>query len=212
MCPLPIPRDVVAEISRLRAAGETVDSIRDAINAGFQHPQGKEFSRNTVHNYTKKYDAISAEERRLDQPVSWNTLGEDFGIPWDDLPFLLQVWAFWIGRPPLAREVLWWWKIHKAVPDAPENIVWAVTIVFTAVERYEKTTGQATDWAPDWAFLAFKPWFSHERHKEYESQLAQGLIRQGHLRISEVGDQFYLQDSYDEAAEHWNTLTTIEFQ
>ena len=199
MCPSPVPEHIISEIGRLRGIGGTVDSITESINKDFEHPKGGSvrFARNTVHNYMKKYDSMTAEDRLLDQPVDWNAIEENLGVPWDAVAFLFQVWFLHIQRLPMGREVLWWWKIHRAAPDAPVKIVKAVSEIFASVERYEGTTGEATDWMPDWAFLAFQPWSSRERSREYERMVKLEQIPRGHFRISEVGDNVTLENSFD---------------
>jgi hypothetical protein len=185
------PQTIVA-IYHLRGQGKSIDMILEELGDG-------RVSRGTVAKYTKQFDSFPDVVKERYRPFEWHLTGE-YGLPWCSSAYLLDMWVQiqedWADEtrvlpprvprlPPTVRQVLWWWRVHLAVPDvvnAFDIYVWAEH--FVRREMFSEVLGTPSDMADLEAYLAFRPWSGPKNLFMYSRAIAEE-------RIPPLPDAFY---------------------
>ena len=144
-------------------------AIYDALFAEYgESGENKAVSERTVGNWIEKFKKIPAEALDEDAPFEWHRL-EEYGLPWEASPYILDIWASILVARPLTtvRAVRWWWRVHLAAPElSPLNIVF-MAAEFEHRELVHEVFGQTMEMADLEAFLAFKPWIDEQHLLAY---------------------------------------------
>jgi len=183
----PIPYSIRRRIWDLRKSDcLSLDKIQERI--GQEHAYNPELppapARRTIAKYLKMFDAIPFD-RNLDRPFELNEL-DTYGLPWEAGEYVLGMWrnthSPWSGfinvvtgmplPKPTARQVRWWWRIHRAVPVFGETDVWFLSELFVVREFVKDVLEEDVAFDDLEAFLAFGPWESEEALDKYNSAIA----------------------------------------
>ena len=174
---------VILEVKGRRAEGLTLDQIQNRMqqardNGSVTSPMP---SRNTIAKYTREYDILPLPKKNLDKPFEWHLM-EEYGLPWEASPFLLEMWASFLGwgkyfpiSNPSVREIRWWWRIHLAAPELDKEFIWRIAQWFLARELVQVLLNVPLELADLEAFLAYKPWVEANR-EAYERAISHDMI------------------------------------
>ena len=62
---------------------------------------------------------------------------------------------------PLAREVIWWWRVHLVDLELDFGWVWKITQWFVVRELIHDILGSPLDLSDLEAYLAYAPWYKN---------------------------------------------------
>lgn len=166
------------EAYELHRAGFGPSAIRKFLSDRFP---GSVVSLRTITTWVGGFKGLRRETVDLDSPYQWLRLDE-YGLPWESGAYLLGMWAemneYWawvatdLDKPvrasPTVRQVLWWWRVHLAVPDATDHLdiyLWAED--FVRYELFRDVLGESIDFAGLEAYLAYGPWRGSDKLNRY---------------------------------------------
>jgi hypothetical protein len=122
----------------------------------------------------------------LDEPFQWHKLTE-YGIPWDASGYLLTLWhGIWKGELVdsvedvqwiTARDMLWAWRVHLAVPDMWHSFVLWWGRQLASVEMRHIVLGTEPDFDGYYQYLAFQELDGDEGARNYAKALAEGYVK-----------------------------------
>lgn len=179
--PKRLEEEKIQKIRGLRAIGKSIDEISQEMDLLDEH-----VSRGAIHKITKSWDSLTDEEKQGDKTVEWENI-EEYGLPWESSGYLLEHWwrfAFenvdpntdHYGDKPTVRLVKWWWRIHQAVPSAPQEVVARLAGDFASIEQGSDAQSWDLDFDGLWQYMAFKPWENDESGQAYLEATENGQI------------------------------------
>ena len=159
--------------------GRTIDAIMDELASA-----DLRVSRGAVAKYTKEWDSQDEAAKDNDRPFEWHRL-EEYGLPWEAGCYLLEIWSLAKSRvlhedssdgerdvpfpEPTVREALWWWRVHKAVPEVGLGDVHQMARTFVDRELAHQLLKQPMYVADLEALLAWRPWEKGRKDAYYEA-------------------------------------------
>ena len=167
------------EIKSWRATGRTIDAIEIAMqetrDAGVVKTEMP--GRGSIAKYSKQYDDLPQEKKKLDEFFEWHRLDE-YGLPWEASAYVLELWRYALesGVYPLkdtdvalpsVRQVRWWLRVHQADPDLDMSGVLHLAGAFGMRELYHDLLEMPLELVDLGALLAYKPWRDDEHRQTY---------------------------------------------
>jgi hypothetical protein len=176
----------------LRREGLAYETIAETLSG--EAEDGRKFDRATIYRVCK-----NMPDSPLDEPFRWHKL-EEYGIPWEasgfimdmlnevhkfrgfvikyknELPFIVPARLI-----PTFREVIWWWRVHQATPEIPQQVGYLGDISelsnsFVVREMAHELLKLPLETADLEACLALKPWLNEERHSDYHEMVELGVV------------------------------------
>ena len=149
-----IPYSTQLQIGLLYEQRASIDKVFEELH----HDGIPSVARSTVQTYVNEY---KNKWRPILRPVDWSTLPE-FGLPWESLGLLLQIWRDTWGDPrqPTVTECRWWWRIHCAVPDAHPSQVRQLAFPFVLRDALRLLGDPNVPQADSdlWAWVSYRLW------------------------------------------------------
>ena len=183
--------------------GFSAGAITSTLEQEFDEP----VSKRTVERWIGKFKKLPSENTGLDQPFHWH-LFEDYGIPWEASELILSLTRFILLEPVVddfefsqegpitVRQVIWWWRVSRAVPELWEESTIPLYDLYSMAQRFvfrevERDVLQLpVDFSDLEAHLIYKPWIGGldgDNHLFYEQAIRKGEISElTELSVSNV--------------------------
>ena len=100
---------------------------------------------------------------------------DEYGLPWEASAYLLaQLHSHW--HYPTARDVVWWWRVHLAIPEESQENVRHLAVPFIQREWSNYVMGRSLDFFGLQEWLAYKPWQNKANYLAYHEGTENGFI------------------------------------
>ena len=135
-----------------------------AITIQLEQEFDEPVKRRTVERWIEGFTEPESNE---DSAFQWHQL-EEIGIPWEASDWILSAWVRakdGRGIPqftPTARQVKWWYRVHRAIPDLDDRKVAFIAQRFVAREVAHVVLGEPLYLDDLTAWVSYRGWDSFD--------------------------------------------------